>query len=1290
MKNVILFLTIILTLAGTLLVPAQSVSAAQPDAPLRDLVTTNDNNEVVTYSGTWTYNTEQTGRLFIDDHTSATTSDYVELAFTGGSISLIVTTGSDQGEAEIYIDTVLQETVDLYSASEVTQHVIYNKTALTITEHTIKVVVKGTKNASSSGYTVNIDAFRFTDAADTPPPGANEIECRTQAGSYFQCTQVTTQSITIAATSADPHYHPRWKLNASGVGTVYARMVGITVHWTTNAFSQSGTFQFRFDPVMGGSYQSRNIGNYYPNGNATISVAEFEGENVVAAAGNYETLDQVSTSLGFIGATYNTYILTVQTVPFTSDCVQQYTAASTFGPYVIDPTEDEPSVGIGEQALDVVAGTTYLVRIGGDGWHNASSADEFEAEYTFPGWEYPYTWTNFADETCVGQSEGYYKYSAIVEVPAGAMNMLIRVHDTGGNFADNYMDANEYFVFTIAEVSLTGALSCQEQFTYDEEVDWVAMAAVDASQPYIEAVDAVGEQPLVDGDWYVVQITGGMWQDDGDPPDRFDAQYSWGDASDGEMSTESTWRTFGAGGDGVYCSTYDGDYATIYVQAEGPLPSYHPPGTLLPPPQLWLRVNDELLTFSENTGALIVHIYHASFERVPSTCETTYGVEGFVGTTDIPATAENGVIVGVSTSLTTASFGGMILKPGSWYMLETQDGPWAWLGTTHQLSYDLQVQWGGDWVPLESWAEAVCNVAVDGVGHRRLFFQTPATGSAEYKFRVADTGTWFNNTGLMRIGLYGAYDMVVSLDDGSCDYVAEEFPFVTKNVNGNDANGDGLGVPLSPNGLYAIQIVGNPSWSEQSGGSALYAMQISVDGGGLWQDLPNGYAGVLCYYNDGNDLWFFMNGVDVGELASVRFRVDSETFSNNTGGMTVNVYGATEGDYVNPWATCLGDLGVYVLDEYITIDVKAEGGQYIPIQTAWTSSQNLVGFLVKIDWAAGFGMDYWTDGETETQHKDAALSPDNGTTWGPLDPTNTAIVCATRDAIGYASAYFQVAEGDKWKIRVNDIGTDTFDDNGRGLAYKLYAVTTGGPVDCVVDTDNPECIDWTQHPSGILIDGIDICDAAIIQPVVPSGIDVPAWLQYVAEWVVYAGHSVMAFGAWCPRHSEALASIRQMFMSREPLATYAELRDLLTNIQTQLQGYNWADTGAPASGLEQAGGASGGGDAATSIVDSILPKVTGPWAGGPLITPAAWVGSIPYSDCINEFSELVPNAALISGLCFVSANAREAGMFIVLQIMLDVSMVVLLITQITAVLNQLAETLAGGPVTTSGQSSGDG
>lgn len=82
--------------------------------------------------------------------------------FTGSKIEWIALKVFNRGRADVYIDNVLQGTVDCYSPTFDWQSVVYSKDFGATGTHTIKIVVKGTKNASSSDYWVDVDAFRVT------------------------------------------------------------------------------------------------------------------------------------------------------------------------------------------------------------------------------------------------------------------------------------------------------------------------------------------------------------------------------------------------------------------------------------------------------------------------------------------------------------------------------------------------------------------------------------------------------------------------------------------------------------------------------------------------------------------------------------------------------------------------------------------------------------------------------------------------------------------------------------------------------------------------------------------------------------------------------------------------------------------------------------------------------------------------------------------------------------------------------------------------------------------------
>jgi hypothetical protein len=76
-------------------------------------------------------------------------------------------TQPNMGKVDVYIDGVLaQADIDAYAPSTTKQVVLYQNANLAYGSHTIKVVCKGTKNASSSDTTCALDAFASISAPD--------------------------------------------------------------------------------------------------------------------------------------------------------------------------------------------------------------------------------------------------------------------------------------------------------------------------------------------------------------------------------------------------------------------------------------------------------------------------------------------------------------------------------------------------------------------------------------------------------------------------------------------------------------------------------------------------------------------------------------------------------------------------------------------------------------------------------------------------------------------------------------------------------------------------------------------------------------------------------------------------------------------------------------------------------------------------------------------------------------------------------------------------------------------
>lgn len=85
--------------------------------------------------------------------------DYVEYAFNGTGIRLISSKQTSYGNAGISIDGGSETIVDLYSASPLNIQTVFDVSGLSNGGHKIKVRNLGTKNASSTGYTIHVDAF---------------------------------------------------------------------------------------------------------------------------------------------------------------------------------------------------------------------------------------------------------------------------------------------------------------------------------------------------------------------------------------------------------------------------------------------------------------------------------------------------------------------------------------------------------------------------------------------------------------------------------------------------------------------------------------------------------------------------------------------------------------------------------------------------------------------------------------------------------------------------------------------------------------------------------------------------------------------------------------------------------------------------------------------------------------------------------------------------------------------------------------------------------------------------
>ena len=165
------------------------------------LLRAEEDSAFAAHTGTWSA-VAGAGRSSGAATVSSTAGDKVDLFFKGRDILLRATETSSSGRARIYIDGTVQADIDLYSEVDRYQALSFQSPALIGRDHTITVEVLGTKDASSTGFAVEIDAFDVSKEKDMGLIADDEKEvcyvCHDGTGSAYD---ISTQ---FAETSGSP------------------------------------------------------------------------------------------------------------------------------------------------------------------------------------------------------------------------------------------------------------------------------------------------------------------------------------------------------------------------------------------------------------------------------------------------------------------------------------------------------------------------------------------------------------------------------------------------------------------------------------------------------------------------------------------------------------------------------------------------------------------------------------------------------------------------------------------------------------------------------------------------------------------------------------------------------------------------------------------------------------------------------------------------------------------------------------------------------------------------------
>ncbi len=142
-------------------------AAAQPEAPATGRF--EETSPGVTWTGSWSKNAQPAtsgGSAMLSMDAGAQAS----FAFTGVSLSWIGYRDEWSGLADVFLDGVLQTTVDTYATPARAQATLYSISGLREGRHTLAIRAKGTHGSSSAGSWVWIDAFAIPEAPPNSVP----------------------------------------------------------------------------------------------------------------------------------------------------------------------------------------------------------------------------------------------------------------------------------------------------------------------------------------------------------------------------------------------------------------------------------------------------------------------------------------------------------------------------------------------------------------------------------------------------------------------------------------------------------------------------------------------------------------------------------------------------------------------------------------------------------------------------------------------------------------------------------------------------------------------------------------------------------------------------------------------------------------------------------------------------------------------------------------------------------------------------------------------------------------
>jgi hypothetical protein len=132
---------------------------------------------------------------------SAEAGSRSRFTFTGTGVKWIGYRDEWSGTARVYVDGVLQATVDTYASPAQAQTVLYSKAGLTSATHTVEIETTGQHNSASGGAWVWVDAFDVTSGGGTVAPGWTRLEQTDPSIAYVKTWAPMTGAVYSASSA---------------------------------------------------------------------------------------------------------------------------------------------------------------------------------------------------------------------------------------------------------------------------------------------------------------------------------------------------------------------------------------------------------------------------------------------------------------------------------------------------------------------------------------------------------------------------------------------------------------------------------------------------------------------------------------------------------------------------------------------------------------------------------------------------------------------------------------------------------------------------------------------------------------------------------------------------------------------------------------------------------------------------------------------------------------------------------------------------------------------------------